>query len=239
MTSATRASRAGAAGPPPTTGATDAPTEVRKERPGLLRRSLPLIFRTSKTLIEVVGHVPRPVGHAIAAAVSIPVRRITQERCRTNIERFFAPQGWSESRRANLFREHQRYMVRLRLEAARVLAGPANEVERVTRIEGEEHLMGALSAGRGVLLVGSHEGTWWHAPTMLARRGHDVRSVFNSFPLQSIDDYLVQRARRRGLKLSLVDRGAAEAFRACSRENAVFYLTFDLAVRPQSAELLP
>ena len=213
--------------------------QVPAARPTLLRRMLPVIVPVSKTLVEIVGHVPRPVGHAIAAAVSIPVRRLTRDRCRSNLEAFFAPQGWSVAEREDLFRAHQRYMVRLRLEAARILAGPAEEVERVTRLEGEEHLRAAIGAGRGALLVGVHEATWWHAPTLLACRGYDVRTVFNSFPLKSIDDYLVRRARRRGLRLSLVDQGAADQFRLCSRDNAVFYLTYDLAARPESAGLFP
>ncbi len=208
-------------------------------KPSLLRRMLPVIVPVSKAIVEIVGHVPRPIGHAIAAAVSIPVRRLTRDRCRGNMEAFYAPQGWSAAERDTLFRAHQCYMVRLRLEAARILAGPAGEVERVTHLEGEEHLRAVIAAGRGALLVGMHEGTWWHAPTLLARRGYDVRTVFNSFPLKSIDDYMVRRARRRGLRLSLVDQGAAEEFRACTRDNAVFYLTFDLATRPESAELFP
>ena len=210
--------------------------------PGLspaLRAALPAIFALGRILIAIVGRTPRPIAHAIAAAVSIPLRRITWRTCRRNIDAFFTPLGWTEPQRDRLFRAHQRYMVRLRLDAARVLSGPEAELTRVTELHGEEHLIAARAAGRGVLLVGAHEGTWWHAPTLLARRGHDIRSVFNSFPLATIDEYLVDRARARGIRLSLVDQGAASAFKACSRENAAFYLTFDLAVRPRSAELFP
>jgi len=209
------------------------------EKPGPLRRALPAIFVTSKALISLVGHVPRPVGHAIAAAVSIPVRRITWNRCRNNLESFFGPLGVPAAERERIHHAHQKYMVRLRLEAARVLAGPAHEIERVTEFVGAEHLDRALSAGRGALLVGGHEGTWWHAPAYLAGRGVPLRAVFNSFPLKRIDDYLVRRARARGIRLSMIDQGAAEEFRSCSRDNEVFYLTFDLAVRPQSAALFP
>jgi len=208
-------------------------------RTGLARRSLPAIFVTSKALIRLVGHVPRPVGHAIAAAVSVPVRRITWNRCRANMESFFGPIGVGAAERERIFREHQRYMVRLRLEAARILEGPPGETARVTDLEGEEHLTRALDGGRGALLVGGHEGTWWRAPVLLAGRGVPVRAVFNSFPLRSIDRYLVDRAQARGIRLSMIDQGAAEEFKSCSRDNGVFYLTFDLAVRPQSAALIP
>ncbi|HET9482265.1 MAG TPA: hypothetical protein VFP98_10965, partial [Candidatus Polarisedimenticolia bacterium] len=100
--------------------------------PTLLHRALPAIFLTSRALIELVGRLPRPLGHAVAAAVSVPLRRITWKRCRANIDIFFGPLGWSIAERDRLFRAHQRYMVRLRLEAARVLAGPPGEVEKVT-----------------------------------------------------------------------------------------------------------
>jgi KDO2-lipid IV(A) lauroyltransferase len=208
-------------------------------KPTLLRRLLPAIVPASKALIEIVGRLPRPAGQLIAAGASIPIRRLTWQRCRANIDAFFAPQGWDATQREALFRAHQRYMVRLRLEAARLLAGPIAEIEQVARLEGEDHLRAAIAGGRGALLVGIHEATWWHAPTLLARRGHDVRTVFNSFPLKSIDTYLVRRARRHGLRLSLVDQGAADEFRACARDNALFYLTFDLAVRPDSAAPFP
>ncbi len=222
----------------PSVAASD-PSAAPTERQGLLRRCLPAIFVTSKALIRLVGHVPRPVGHAIASGVSLPVRRITWNRCRTNMESFFGPIGVGAVERERIFRAHQKYMVRLRLEAARILEGPSDETARVTELEGEEHLTRALEAGRGALLVGGHEGTWWHAPVHLAGRGVPVRAVFNSFPLRSIDRYLVDRARARGIRLSMIDQGAADEFKSCSRDNAVFYLTFDLAVRPQSAALIP
>lgn len=207
--------------------------------PSLVRRALPAILLTSRALVEVVGRVPRPLGHALTAAVSVPLRRLTWKRCRANLDAFFAPLGWSEAERERLFRAHQRYMVRMRFEAARVVSGPRAEVARVAEIEGVEHLRTALAGGQGALLVGAHEGTWWHVPMRLARDGFDVRSVFNSFPGAGTDAFLVRRARARGLHLSIVDQGAAEQFRACARENGVFYIAFDVAIKPQLATPFP
>lgn len=207
--------------------------------PSLVRRALPAILLTSRALVEVVGRVPRPLGHALTAAVSVPLRRLTWKRCRSNLDAFFGPLGWSEAERERLFRAHQRYMVRMRLEAARIVSGPRAEVGRVAEVEGEEHLRAALAGGQGVLLVGAHEGTWWHVPMRLARDGFDVRSVFNSFPGAGTDAFLVRRARSRGLQLSIVDHGAAEQFRACARENGVFYIAFDVAIKPPLATPFP
>ena len=66
-----------------------------------------------------------------------------------------------------------------------------------------------------------------------------MQSVFNSFPLRSIEDYLIKYAGRRGVALSLVQRGAADAMRATSRSNGVFYVSVDLPVRDDGATLYP
>lgn len=211
----------------------------RSTPPSLVRKALPAILLTSRALVEVVGRIPRPVGRAIAAAVSLPLRQLTWKRCRANIDSYLEPLGWSEAERERVFRAHQRYMVRMRFEAARVISGPPGEVMGLTEITGEEHLNEALARKRGVLLVGAHEGTWWHVPTFLAQRGRDVRSVFNSFPGARTDEYLVRRAREHGIRLSIVDHGAAEQFRACARENALFYMAFDVAIRPPLATPYP
>ena len=206
-------------------------------RPGFVRRHLKAIFGVARVLMWTCGKAPRPVGHAVAFAASLGLRRITQRRVRENVAKAFPE--WTAARREEHFRAHQRYMVRLRLEAARVLKGPAGEIERVTELHGEENLRRALEKGRGALLVGPHEATWWHAPAICAARGFSVRSVFNSFPLREIEEYLVAGAAWRGIALSVIGRDAADSLRAASRENAVFYLSFDVAVRPSSAARVP
>jgi lauroyl/myristoyl acyltransferase len=211
--------------------------EPTSPRPSFARRHLAEIFAASRVLLWACGKAPRPAGHALAAAASRGLRRITQRRVRENVAKAFP--SWTEPQREALFVAHQRYMVRLRLEAARVLEGREGEIERVTTLRGEEHVRRALAMGRGALVVGAHEGTWWHAPAMLAARGLGVKSVFNSFPLRTIEDYLVDRAGRRGIGLSVIGRDATDSLRTASRENAVFYASFDVAVRPESAARFP
>jgi lauroyl/myristoyl acyltransferase len=201
--------------------------------------SLPLIFTVGRFLIDVVGRAGRRQGLAMAKAISTQVAKITRGTVRRNMRTFFQPLGWGEEAIERTFRAHQEYMARLRYECAAILAAPRERVSNHVVIEGEDLLRRASTGGKGVMLVGTHFGTWWHAPATLAARGYSTWSIFNSFPLYSLERYLRQKGARVGIHLSIVGKGAREAVVAACRENKVVYVTFDMAPDPREKHWIP
>jgi len=202
----------------------------------ILLGSLPLIFSAAKLAIRWVGRAPRPRALRWAKVFSLPVAAISRKASRRNQRVFFEPQGWSSERLSQLDLAYQEYMVRLRTECAACLEAPRERVLAEIQFDGEDLLRDALRGGRGAMVIGTHYGTWWHAPVGLAGRGYPVGAVFNSFPLNGIEGYLVQKARRVGIELNVVDRGAREAIVRASRSNGVFYLTIDVATRERERD---
>jgi len=66
--------------------------------------------------------------------------------------------------------------------------------------------------------------------------GEPITAIFNSFPLYSLERYLLHRARRVGIELKVVDKGALEAILRVSRENRILYVTFDVPNAPREKD---
>jgi len=211
----------------------------QESREGPSRARVAWWFFVGRVLVSIVGRLPRRGALWAAWQISRKVKLITADRCRENMARLLVPRGWSDEQLTELFESHQRYMVRLRAEAARILVGPVSEIAETVELVGAEFLDEALADGRGAIVASAHEGTWWHVPTVLASTGRSVRSVFNQPPLASIERFLIRCATRHGMGLSIIEKGAREAFSRAVEDGALMYLTLDLAVHVHEKHWLP
>ena len=63
---------------------------------------------------------------------------------------------------------------------------PASRVDRLTVVEGEEHLRAALEMDRGVLLISGHFGNWEIAGYALGLLGFKTRLGFTPRPVHEV-----------------------------------------------------
>lgn len=197
------------------------------------------IFYVARLFIWLTKHLSEARMKFLARLIFLPASRYNRKLCRRNMAAVFEPLGKTAADREQTYAAYLKYMVRFQVETARCFSiDPAGLKDKVV-LQGEEHLQAALKKNRGVLLVSAHMGTWWHAPCLLATRGHKLGVVFNSFPFPSIENYLIGHAARYGIGLTFVDKGVPGLIRRASQQNEAVYLTFDVAVRKGHANWVP
>jgi Kdo2-lipid IVA lauroyltransferase/acyltransferase len=197
------------------------------------------IFLFLRALVWLAAHLPEKRTRFLIRTIYPPSAGFIRRVCHRNLIAFFPSLACDTARLKQLHRAYLDYMVRFCHESARCGFNSAQEIEDRVWLRGEEHLQETLRKGHGAMVVSGHMGTWWHIPCVLARRGHKVNVVFNSFPFPMIERYLVRHAARYGIQLAFVDRGIPRMIRRAARDNEVVYLTFDVAVRSRHSNWLP
>lgn len=193
---------------------------------------LSILFQVYKLHVWLMGVLPEAGARRVARVISPLFVIPRRTHCRENLRRFFDPLGWTHVDRSRLQMANTDYLARLRVDISRGFVMSPEELRERVSLEGEHHLVNALNRGRGVMLVGSHMGTWWHAPGILAIHDHPITAVFNSIPLRGVEDYMRRFAARFNVSLTFVGQGAQAEAREIFRHNQVLYLSFDVTVRP-------
>jgi KDO2-lipid IV(A) lauroyltransferase len=117
-------------------------------------------------------------------------------------------------------RSFRNYM-KLLVDFVRLPRTSDEEVERRVRVEGWEHLDRALEGGKGVLLVGSHLGSWDLAGLALAARGHELCVVAERQKPPWLDRTARDWREARGIHLIFMERTLKPLFRALTRNQLV------------------
>jgi KDO2-lipid IV(A) lauroyltransferase len=121
-----------------------------------------------------------------------------------NLRRVVGPSA-SDAELSALGRAAMRSYARYWLEFFRLpVLGRARVVERMS-VEGEEHLVTAVAAGRGVILALPHSGNWDHAGAWAAMRGYRLATVAERLRPERLFDRFVAVRERLGMEVLAAD----------------------------------
>jgi KDO2-lipid IV(A) lauroyltransferase len=158
---------------------------------------------------EAIQRVPEPVVDVVAAVVGeVMARRSAgpKELRVRHLQRVLASSSpvvdpdpdvvrrWA----VRSFRAYARYWV----EGARLPGVPVDEVVRRMFVErGYEHLQAGMAAGRGVVMVLPHVGSWEWGGTFLAAGGYPMTSVAEQIEPPELYDWFVEQRQAMGLTI--------------------------------------
>jgi KDO2-lipid IV(A) lauroyltransferase len=98
-------------------------------------------------------------------------------------------------------------------------------------VEGREHLDAALAAGRGVILVLPHMGSWDVSAAYAASIGYPILAVADRFP-GSLNDAVVESRWRFGMEVVPIGRPAVPKILERLKSNGIVALVCDLEQGP-------
>ncbi len=174
--------------------------------PDARARATYLIYRG---LGEAIQRVPEPVVDVVAAVVAevmarrpsgpLPVRARHLRRVLASSSPVVEPDPEVVRRWARRsFRGYARYW----MEGARLPGIPTAEVrDRMFVEQGYEHLQEAMAAGRGVVLVLPHVGSWEWGGMFLAAEGYPMTSVAERIEPPALFDWFVTQREAMGLTI--------------------------------------
>jgi len=130
-------------------------------------------------ILRALAALPWRLQRAIAGALGTFAWYVARRDRRTTLInlRLAYPQ-LSEHERREIGHRHFRSLVYSLFEIGLVWFDRRGRLERMTRIEGREHLEAALAAGRGVLLLGAHFTTNEIAAAALPQTGHQYDIMY-------------------------------------------------------------
>lgn len=193
---------------------------------GFFQLYLSFLRLLSRLEINKATRFSRAINPLFASAVS---RQRTD-----NFELLFPSSESKSERRHQIERNHLEYLARVRAEMAHIFLGMTpKDVRNRSSLFGLEHLEKALQRGKGVLIVEGHYGHWNCTPALLQALGHQVTAVVNPNPLQGANFRILHEnaSKKLGVKLAFVGQDAYSSARKVFKENGIFYLNFDVAVR--------
>ncbi|MCY4036111.1 MAG: phosphatidylinositol mannoside acyltransferase, partial [bacterium] len=203
---------------------------------------LPPIARTRRLSADLVlyrsgaalaRHLPRPVGTALARAISraayrlLPERRLITER---RLQRVCGPhlqgEALAQAVRAS-FESYARYWY----DGARIGDLDDAEVQAGFSHQGYHHIQEAIDAGTAPILALPHLGGWEWAGTWMARvAGYRVISVVEPLKPPRLFDWMVEERRRMGIDIVPLGPQAASVLIGSLRAGQVVCLLADRQV---------
>ncbi|MGA7416496.1 MAG: phosphatidylinositol mannoside acyltransferase [Acidimicrobiales bacterium] len=189
-----------------------------------------VMFRTYSTLGRALAAVPEPVALGIAGLVGDVLHQVRREP-RRNVERNLRRVVGGDIDQASLdrwsrraFRAYARYWV----EGARLPSTPRREVlQRFVVVEGFEHLVAGMAAGKGVVLALPHVGSWEYGGTFLAAVGYPMTSVAERLEPPELFDYFVSQRAAMGLTIVPLDGASGGVVMRTLRDGGLVGLLCD------------
>ena len=129
--------------------------------------------------------------------------------------------GWSESRRRGFVARLGRSFGRNGFDFVRLGRYSLDDVARLVRVEGLEHLDRAHARGRGVICLGAHMGCWELIPYRLRSLGYPVGVVYRPLREEALDRYVSQRRGRFGIATHSREQDVRKVLRSLRRGGLV------------------
>jgi KDO2-lipid IV(A) lauroyltransferase len=120
------------------------------------------------------------------------------------------------------FRHHGQTLV----EFLKMASWDGETIEQKVQVRAREHLDGALSLGRGAILVSAHYGNWELAAARIARLGYPVHVIARDVDDSGVGALFEQIRSRAGYRVISRRRGLRDAL-ACLRRNEVVVILMD------------
>jgi KDO2-lipid IV(A) lauroyltransferase len=189
-----------------------------------------LVFRTYTALGRALAAVPEPIALALANRVGDILYRVRDEQRRMVTNNLRRVVGAEESDTAVLdrwarrsFRTYARYWV----EGARLPSTSPIEVEERTFVQGLEHLQEGMAAGRGVILVLPHIGSWEFGGAFLATQDLPMTSVAERIEPPELFEHFMEQRAAMGLTIVPLDASSGSAINRALRAGALVGLLSD------------
>jgi KDO2-lipid IV(A) lauroyltransferase len=181
-----------------------------------------LTYRAAATVAQAV---PRPVGDALAHVGGRVARRTMHDR-RALVARHQRRARGVEASDAvdGAFDSYARYWYEMLRLPADVRRGV---VQRHFVIDGYEHILGALDAGKGAILALPHLGGWEYAAAWMASQGHRMLAVVEPIEPPQLYDWFVAQREAIGLEVVPLGPGVLGALLQALRDNRLVCLLSD------------
>jgi phosphatidylinositol dimannoside acyltransferase len=189
-----------------------------------------MVFRTYVTLARCLAALPEPLALAVAGAVGDVLFRVRSEQramIGKNLSRVLGAgpddQAVLDRWARRSFRAYARYWV----EGARLGRTSPTEVEQRTFVEGLDHLVEGMAAGKGVVMALPHVGSWEYGGAFLATQGMPMTSVAERLDPPQLFDFFVEQRAAMGLTVVPLDGGSTAAMIATLRRGGLVGLLSD------------
>jgi phosphatidylinositol dimannoside acyltransferase len=186
-----------------------------------------------------VQMTPGPMAQAMASFVGVGMSQGMRSR-RSMIERHLqrvnpALKGFALRRAVQAaFDSYSRYWV----ESFRVPSLSKQAVARAFTTQGfDEHLLGALDDGNGVVIALPHLGGWEWAGRWLADQGHQVTVVVEPLENQEVFDWFVELRSKLGMHVVPLGPGAGPAVIRALKANEIVCLLSDRDIQRNGIEV--
>ncbi len=186
-----------------------------------------VVYWLTLCLLWLTRHLPLKLCYTVAGVVGDLVYVFwpkARKNVLHNLGHVLGPQATNPEITATARRSFRNYM-RLLVDFARTSTTDPATVEARLKVTGWEHLDEAFRHGRGVLLVGSHLGSWETAGLALVNRGYRVSGVSESLPNERINRLAVESRAALGIELIPMEYGLKRVYAALRRNEAVGLVT--------------
>ena len=184
----------------------------------------------------IVRHVNERAAYRIGRMLITLVLLPQHSRRMDNLQKVFAPLGWSDGQLEKLSRENVRYCSDFIIEVIRLATLSSVELEPRTICHGEHHLKDALDKGQGVFLLGSHLGNWWYGRALFASKGYRFANVSNRMPVAALEIFLQEVRARFGIQTTYVGEGGKTSAEDAIRHNGIFSMLIDITTPQREAQ---
>lgn len=191
------------------------------------------LIRGGEILTSVL---PMRVNYAVATAAGDALFytwRVLRRQVSANVAQVLG-EGASEREVSRVTRAVLRNYMKYLVDFVRLPSLAREKMERLVRMSGIEHLERALEAGKGVIFVGLHFGSFEIPGAMMALRGYPIHAVVETFQPEKLNALVQRRRADRGITLVPLETTTAtrKLLRALQR-NEILGLLID---RPSKDE---
>jgi len=197
-----------------------------------------VVFHTYSLLGRALGALPEPVALGVASVVGdalFEVRDAHRDMISRNLRRVVGDLDDESLRRwaKRSFRAYARYWV----EGARLGRTPPVEVEQRTLVEGLEHLVEGVAAGKGVIMALPHVGSWEFGGAFLATQDLPMTSVAERIEPPELFEFFVEQRAAMGLTIIPLDGSSGGAVTSALRHGTLVGLLSDRDVAGNGIEV--
>jgi KDO2-lipid IV(A) lauroyltransferase len=186
-----------------------------------------IVYALVLFLVFLTQHLPLSLVNRIAVVAGDLVYlfwRSGRGNVLDNLRHVLGPEA-TEKEISDTARRCFRNYLRLLVDFARATRMDAAITEAQVRGTGWEHLDEAFEHGKGVLLVGTHLGSWEVAGVILANRGYRVNAVSETLGNERINRMATRSRSERGIRLIPMEYALKRAYGALRQNEAVGLVT--------------